>query len=156
MRIALHRDFLDQNVGINVIADLDTLYLSGLRGPSAVRYAIYDFGASQIISPDINVETVKHSPVYAGEDPSLSLHPPVNPFQGDMVRIGNIMQRHVRHIENHVPEIGPFFVSLTTEDATKRLTARRALRRFQDIRSKLTSAQLAGEVTGRYWFDGKI
>ncbi|RDB30827.1 hypothetical protein Hypma_005798 [Hypsizygus marmoreus] len=157
-RIA-HCDFLEQNTGIDVIADLEATYLEGLRDPSVTRYTIYDFNYSLIYPLETILEDVRDTRFYHWGLRRLHTptDPSVNPFEVDMAYVGGLLQRYVRHIENLVPEIGPFFDSLTvTSDTGKPLTARQALQRIRDIKAGMSTELLNTAVTTRYWRDGVV
>jgi hypothetical protein len=89
-----------------------------------------------------------------------------------MLSLGIELQRHVRvsdtfptcsdvhsafnytqHLENIIPELGPFFDKMTT--VHQPLTAQEALAEFRQIQSRLTPSQLSQEVTTRWWRKGK-
>ncbi|KAG6827839.1 hypothetical protein H0H92_010299 [Tricholoma furcatifolium] len=122
----VHNDFDPQNTGINVITNEEAWYLPGLRNSEQVRYAIYDFGYSEIYPVDESL------------------------FSGEMRILGSILQFYARHLESTIPALGPFFDDLTC-DSEKVLTARQALERFHDIKNSLTPGQLASPVHGREW-----
>ncbi|KAG6829196.1 hypothetical protein H0H92_005397 [Tricholoma furcatifolium] len=155
-RIA-HSDFLPQNCGSNVLADVRAYYLPNLRKPGEIRYALYDFGASYLLPSDTDVNTAMIMPIYLNEEPGKHQHPLFNPFRHDIRRIGGVMGSYVRVLEKEIPAIGPFFDSLMSEDPTKQPSASQALLEFRKISSSLTTEQLNAEVTGRYWNeDGNI
>jgi hypothetical protein len=144
-----------------------------MRDPSTARYAIYDFGYSLIYPYETVLEDVTETRFLNFELRDLPIPDgPYNPFQEDIAFLGMTLQRWVRvrlllifaasrliqlqsqHIENIVPEIGPFFESMINSDAKKRFTARQALEEFQRIKTKLTPSQLNHEVTGIHWENG--
>ncbi|KAG6829188.1 hypothetical protein H0H92_005388 [Tricholoma furcatifolium] len=155
-RIA-HNDFLEQNCGYNILADVRACYLPNLRKPGDIRYALYDFGASYLLPPGTDVNTAMIMPIYLNEEPGKHQHPLYNPFRHDIRRVGDIMGRYVRVLENEIPALGPFFDSLMSEDPAKQPSASQALLEFREISSSLTTEQLHAEVRGRFWDeDGKI
>ncbi|KAG6915046.1 hypothetical protein DXG01_013712 [Tephrocybe rancida] len=154
-RIA-HNDFISENCGVNVLADTRASYLSNMREPSEVRYAVYDFGASFILRPDADIETAMVMPLYVGEEPGKQQHPLFNPFHGDIEKVGRVLGRYVRVLEATIPSLGPFFDSMTAEDPASRPSASQALFEFRRICSSLTPTQLSSEFTGRLWEKGRI
>ncbi|TFK33835.1 hypothetical protein BDQ12DRAFT_738577 [Crucibulum laeve] len=132
-RIA-HCDLLEPNTDLNVLATMRADCLEGL------------------LLEDVTVTKFLHF--------GLRGHPtppgPYNPFHFDILCLGVMLQRWVRHIEDVVPNIGPFFESMVTDDIIKRFTARQALNNFRDIYSRLSLSQLDSLVTGRQWLDGHI
>jgi hypothetical protein len=92
-----HCDFLEQNTGINVIADTTKRYKKGLRDTSLTRYAIYDFGYSLIYPYQTALEEIKETRFL---DYGLRRLPtpaaPYNPFTEDVAFVGAILQRWVR------------------------------------------------------------
>ncbi|KAF8971814.1 hypothetical protein BDZ97DRAFT_1650543 [Flammula alnicola] len=147
-----HADLLAQNVGMNIAARASRFDLSGMRDPSATRYAVYDFGNSSLYPLGTPLEDIWETK-YAGfylrglPDPEG----PYKPFPLDMLGLGLVLQRHVRHVENIVPELGPFFDRMVEEDENTRFTARQALMHFRNLYSRLTPEQLAHEFITRYW-----
>jgi len=81
---------------------------------------------------------------------------PYNPFQAEMLSVGKVVQRRVRHIEDIIPEFGPFFDRMMEEDPMKRLTAHQALEQFYDIFASLSKAQLESKVVNKCWENGKV
>ncbi|KAF9457534.1 hypothetical protein BDZ94DRAFT_201523 [Collybia nuda] len=155
-RIA-HVDFLERNTGINVLVYTNAEYVKGLRNTSVTRYAIYDFGGSLIYPEDTILEDVHSNEFFNFRLRGYETPPgPWNPFQVDILFLGCVLECWVRHIEDIVPEIGPFFDSMVTEDTHKRFTARQALQEFQKIRSQLSPSQLGSLVTNRFWQDGVV
>ena len=59
-RIA-HCDFLEQNMGINILVDVYLDEAKGLREPSTTQYALYDFGYSLIYPPETALDDVKET-----------------------------------------------------------------------------------------------
>ncbi|TFK31819.1 hypothetical protein BDQ12DRAFT_639562 [Crucibulum laeve] len=155
-RIA-HCDLLPQNTGMNVLYVSYAAYVTGLRDPSVSHYAIFDFGWSLIYPYDTvleDVEVLGHCrfPIRGLPTPSG----PCNPFAFDVISLGIMLQRWVRHIEGIVPDIGPFFDSMVDSDTTQRFTARQALLHFRNIYSRLSLSQLNSLVTGQFWDEGHV
>ncbi|TFK34375.1 hypothetical protein BDQ12DRAFT_738249 [Crucibulum laeve] len=155
----VHCDFSEQNTGMNVLTNVHASYLTGLRDLCVSQYAIYDFGWSLIypyntVLEDVTVTT--HFNFSFHLRGLLTPSGPHNPFQVDVLSVGLILLRWVRHIEDVVPDIGPFFDSMVTSDTTKRFTARQALLEFRKIHSRLSLSQLDSLVTGRFWDNGRI
>ncbi|KAF9457533.1 hypothetical protein BDZ94DRAFT_1272850 [Collybia nuda] len=156
LRIA-HTDFLEQNTGINVLVDTRGTFLTGLRDTSVTRYAIYDFGGSLIYPEDTILENAQTDEFLNFRLRGYETPPgPWNPFQVDILFLGCILERWVRHIEDIVPEIGPFFDLMVTNDLSKRFTARQALQEFRRIHEQLSTSQLDSLVTNRFWDNGVI
>jgi len=153
----VHRDCLAQNAGYNVCVEMyQGSDITGTRRPSEARYALYDFGASLLYAKDTPLETTHpgwkdwgwrirgvHAPSH-----------PYSPFQFDVWCLGLVLQRYVRHIENIVPELGPFFSKITDLHPSQGFTAQQALAEFKRIYSGLTPSQLAEPVTTRRWKNG--
>ncbi|TFK33525.1 hypothetical protein BDQ12DRAFT_715773 [Crucibulum laeve] len=155
-RIA-HCDLLEPNTGVNVLAPMHILYLKGICDPAVAKYAIYDFGQSVIypyntVLEDVTVTKFLHFDLRGCPTPPG----PHNPFHFDVLCLGVMLQNRVRHIEDIVPDIGPFFDSMITDDTTKRFTARQALHEFREIYLRLSPSQLDSLVTGRLWLDGHV
>jgi hypothetical protein len=95
-RIA-HCDFLEQNTGINILADTRIWYLKGMRDPSTTRYAIYDFGYSLIYPYETVLEDVTETQFLNFDLRDLPIPSgPYNPFQADVAFLGVTLQRWVR------------------------------------------------------------
>jgi len=149
-RIA-HCDFVPQNTGVNVIVDVNRRFAEGFRDPVMTKYAVYDFGHSLIYPADTDIQDVRDTRYYGRTDPFSET---LNPFQLDMLLVGETLQAVVRVIEHDVPAIGPFFDLLVTEDAERRLTAPQAFNMFQQIRAGIGASELRRKVIGRYWRKG--
>ncbi|KAF9478085.1 hypothetical protein BDN70DRAFT_68212 [Pholiota conissans] len=153
----VHFDFLDQNLGVNVLADANALQPKGLLDRSVTRYALFDFGNSKQYSSDISIDRIQDTRFFGFE---LRGYPipdePYNPFQVEMLSVGDVLQRRVRHIENIVPELGPFFDAMMDADPKKRLTARQALNSFNKMYSNLSESQLNHGVTTLTWDNGVV
>ncbi|KIM36284.1 hypothetical protein M413DRAFT_449331 [Hebeloma cylindrosporum] len=152
-----HLDFLAQNVGHNVCISQDKIDDStGTHRPSETKYAVYDFGGA-IIYPEDTPLSITHPEWQTwGWKLRNILVPtePYSPFQFDMLALGLVLQRYVRHIENIIPELGPFFDRMTDPTPSKNFTAQEALAEFQRIQSHLTPSQLSQRVTTRIWRKG--
>ncbi|KIM36290.1 hypothetical protein M413DRAFT_319948 [Hebeloma cylindrosporum] len=153
-----HGDFLCQNSGYNAcVNSLKDDILTGVRNPSETWYAIYDFGASTMFPKEISLEDAvdPQCPRIGWKLRGLEIPTePYNPFQYDMLSLGIELQQHVRHLENIIPELGPFFDKLTT--VHKPPSAQEALAEFRRIRSGLSPSQLSHEVTTRWWRRGEV
>ena len=92
-RIA-HCDFIEQNTGMNVISDVNTWFMEGLRESETTEYTLFDFGHSVIYPLETNIRDVWETRYFRvpGEWPG----PPRNPFQVDMFLVGRTMQRYLR------------------------------------------------------------
>ncbi|KDR85852.1 hypothetical protein GALMADRAFT_132495 [Galerina marginata CBS 339.88] len=152
-----HGDFLDQNAGMNVCQHTQQFDLLGLREPSVTRYALYDFGNSSLYPHDVTIEEIRETKFFNFDYRRLpSPKEPYNPFPVDVISLGFVLQVHVRHIENIIPELGPFFDRMVDDIPENRPTARQALEDFRSIYSDLTPSQLAQEVTTYFWIDGVV
>ncbi|TFK34376.1 hypothetical protein BDQ12DRAFT_726921 [Crucibulum laeve] len=130
-------------------------YLTGVQDPSVSHYATFDFGWSLIYPYDTGLEDVAVSGHCRFRIRGLPTPPgPCNPFSFDVISLGIMLQRWVRHIEDIVPDIGPFFDSMVDSDTTQSFITRQALLHFLDIRSRLSLSQLDSLVTGRFWDEG--
>ncbi|KAF8899593.1 hypothetical protein CPB84DRAFT_1780143 [Gymnopilus junonius] len=148
-----HGDLISQNIGMNVLYTRHD-FPKGLRNPGEVRYAVYDFDNTLLFPSNVEKENIQvtRSIVFEfGPNPSG----PYNPFKADVLQLGMTLQTRIRHIEDTVPEIGPFFDYMLDSDEAKRPTARDAHMRFLEIYRGLSSAQLEAEVTYHLWKNGK-
>ncbi|PPQ80569.1 hypothetical protein CVT25_001603 [Psilocybe cyanescens] len=147
-----------ENTGMNVICGFIALISAkGLRNPSEVRYALLDFGASQMFPCDTVIEDMTSTrrlnyrlrglPVVKGSH---------NPFKSDVAFLGSGLQTRIRHIENVVPELGPFFDQMVIMTDEKQLTASQALSRFLEIYSSLSPEQLQALVIATHWRKDKL
>ncbi|KAF8174929.1 hypothetical protein BJ912DRAFT_909635 [Pholiota molesta] len=153
----VHFDFLSQNLGINVLSNVNKWWAKGLLQRSVTRYALFDFGQSKQYPLDIPIDEVQDTRFFGFD---LRGYPepegPYNPFQVEMLSVGDVLQRNVRHIENIIPTLGPFFDAMMNPDATKRLTARQALNNFQKIYSSLSKSELNTQVVNLFWDNGVV
>ncbi|KIM47407.1 hypothetical protein M413DRAFT_439078 [Hebeloma cylindrosporum] len=153
-----HGDFQDQNAGLNIVAHSYKYFALGLRDPAVARYAVYDFGNSQRYSRNVSVRDFRATPWYNFQN-VLRIKAPTgafNPFALDVLSFALVLQRRVRHIENIIPAIGPYFDRLILTDDAERPTAHEALVEFRQILSQTTSSQLSEKVTTLFWEDGKV
>ncbi|KAJ3506461.1 hypothetical protein NLJ89_g6854 [Agrocybe chaxingu] len=154
-RIA-HCDFIEKNTGLNAVVNCDIDNVPGLRDPAVAKYALFDFGNCSIYPKDTDITSVvetRHFNFYLRDLETEQDH--WNPFEVDIIFLGAELQFLVRHIENFVPEIGPFLEKMTNVDNPKRPTAREALQEFRRIYSGLTSPQLSQEIETAWWTNGK-
>ncbi|KDR85782.1 hypothetical protein GALMADRAFT_234858 [Galerina marginata CBS 339.88] len=153
----VHADFLEQNTAMDVIYCDAKLYSKGLRQLSSTRYALIDFDNSRQYPPNIPIEQIQETRFwnfYLRDLPEPQ--GAYNPFQVDIISLGLILQRWVRHIEDIVPELGPFFDHMVTNDPEQLFTARQALAKFNNIYHSLSKSQLDEVVINRWWQDGII
>lgn len=93
----VHFDFLEQNLGINVLANVNVDYVTGLLDPSATKYALFDFGASKQYSSDCVIEDVKETRFFNFRLRDMPTpEGAYNPFQVEMYSVGLVLQRNVR------------------------------------------------------------
>ncbi|KJA19245.1 hypothetical protein HYPSUDRAFT_44512 [Hypholoma sublateritium FD-334 SS-4] len=153
----VHFDFLEQNLGINVLSDVNQPYITGLLDPSVTKYALFDFGHSKQYPLDCDINEVEETRFF-GFDLRGMHEPegPYNPFQVEMYSVGLVLQINIRHVEHVVPELGPFFDAMLEDSPAKRLTARQALHAFQKIYESLSDEQLHAKVDMLLWEHGKI
>ncbi|KDR85783.1 hypothetical protein GALMADRAFT_84930 [Galerina marginata CBS 339.88] len=153
----VHADFLEQNTAMNVIYPDGRWFIRGLRDPQATRYALIDFGFSKKYPVDIPIDETEEDRDYNfGTRGIPEPRNPYNPFKVDIIGMGLILQRWVRHLEDIVPELGDFFDGMVTGDFEKRFTARQALLRFNEVYSSLSKFQLNHEVANRWWEGGQV
>jgi len=152
-----HGDFLGQNAGMNIVMNCNKFFAPGLRDPSVTEYVVYDFGNSQLYPRDVSLRDFRATPSF-NFDLHCMLEPigPFNPFAADFLSVALVLQRRVRHIENVVPAIGPYFDNLVSTDNDKRPTAHEALVEFRRILSQTNSSQLAEKITTLTWEDGVV
>ena len=86
--------FLEQNIGINILADTRSWNLTVMRDLTTTQYAIYDFGCSFIYPNETVLEDVGETRfLHFG----LRLLPipsgPYNPFKADVGFVGIKLQR---------------------------------------------------------------
>ncbi|KIM47415.1 hypothetical protein M413DRAFT_62165, partial [Hebeloma cylindrosporum] len=150
-----HGDILGQNVGMNIVAHSNKYNATGRRDPSVTRYAVYDFGNSQLYPRDVSLRDFRATPHFNFSNYDLPFPTgPFNPFAVDFLGMALLLQRRVRHIENIIPAIGPYFDRLILTDEAERPTAHEALVEFRQILSQTTPSQLSEKVTTLLWEDG--
>jgi len=178
----VHYDFLEQNMGMNLVVEfIHSHTLKDVRDRAIIKYALIDFGHSMSYPLDTVIEDVRETRFFGFSMRGLPQpEGPYNPFQAEMLSVGDVLQREVRvrrslrhsdfiflwrthfsvffflkqHIEDIIPEFGPFFDRMMEEDPKKRLTAVQALEQFYDIFASLSTAQLESKVVNRYWQNG--
>ncbi|KIM36293.1 hypothetical protein M413DRAFT_320168 [Hebeloma cylindrosporum] len=154
-----HLDFLAQNAGYNVCISKDKSYAAtGTRHPSEAKYAVYDFGGA-ILYPEETPLSITNPKWQTWGWRLRNIRVPTepyNPFQFDMLALGLVLQRYVRHIEKIIPELGPFFDRMTDPTPSKNFTAKEALAEFRRIQSQLTPSQLSRRITTRLWRQGLV
>ncbi|KAF8174927.1 hypothetical protein BJ912DRAFT_39413 [Pholiota molesta] len=152
-----HADFYEQNIGTNVITDWPKIQPPGIRDPSSVRYAVYDFDGSEIYPLEMPLEDIWETK-YAGFQLRGLPTPegPYHPFPLDVLALGQVLERRIRHIQNLVPELGPFFDGMIDRDETRRFTARQALIEFNKIYSNLSDDQLSQPVKFFLWRKNRV
>ncbi|KAG6846672.1 hypothetical protein H0H93_012531, partial [Arthromyces matolae] len=123
----VHNDVLAQNGGINVITNKYAWYLEGLRDPSLVLYALYDFGNALI------------HPTY-DDDWSMK----------EIYYVGHMLDLPFRHLQSTIPSLGLLLDDMQREDGLG-LTARVSLLRFLEIKASLTKEQIESPVHDRMW-----
>ncbi|KAH9483631.1 hypothetical protein JR316_0003101 [Psilocybe cubensis] len=157
----VHLDCLTQNIGMNaVLESSETSRRTGLRDPKEVRYALFDFGASEIFPEDTNIEEARIS----RRDLNFGLHGvppesvtfPYNPFRMDVAFMGNSLETYVRHLENRIPELGPFFDSLVDVNDPNQLSASQAFSRFTNICNGLSPEVANAPNEAFIWQDGAV
>ncbi|KAH9483629.1 hypothetical protein JR316_0003099 [Psilocybe cubensis] len=155
----VHLDFLVQNIGMNVVIQHTEMFRrTGLRKRDEVRYALFDFGASVAFPEDTVIEdTFTTDYLWFGvhniqED---SVKYPYNPFKADIAFLGTALQTYVTHIENLVPELGPFFESLIDMNDPKQLSASQALAKFTDICDRISPDVAQASFDTRAWKNGQ-
>jgi hypothetical protein len=93
----VHFDFLSQNLGINVLSNVNKWWTKGLLQRSVTRYALFDFGQSKQYPLDIPIDEVQDTRFFGFD---LRGYPepegPYNPFQVEMLSVGDVLQRNVR------------------------------------------------------------
>ncbi|KIM47414.1 hypothetical protein M413DRAFT_199530 [Hebeloma cylindrosporum] len=152
-----HGDFLDQNMGLNIATNSNKFFLIGLRDPSVTRYAVYDFGNSEIYPRDVSLRDFRANPWFKFSNYGLPFrNGPFNPFAVDFLSVIILLQCRVRHIENIVPAVGPYFDRLMSYDDDSRPTAREALVDFRQIVSQLSVTQISEKISTHYWKDGVV
>ncbi|KAH9483626.1 hypothetical protein JR316_0003096 [Psilocybe cubensis] len=157
----VHFDCLAQNIGMNAVLETsESSRRTGLRNPKEVRYALFDFGASEVFPEDTIIEEARTS----RRDPHFGLHGvsfntisfPYNPFRMDVAFMGTCLQTYVRHLENRIPELGPFFDSLVDINNPNQLSAKQALDRFVEIFNALSPELASAPCDGFIWKDGVV
>lgn len=158
---------------MNVLPNVHKTYPIDLVDRSVTKYALFDFGHSKQYPLDCDIEGVEETRFF-NFDLRGMVKPQgaYNPFQVEMYSVGLVLQRHVRvstneernisrshvsfqqHIENIVPELGPFFDAMLDDIPSKRLTARDALNELNKIYKSLSKAQLNSKVTMLFWHRG--
>ncbi|KAG6843242.1 hypothetical protein H0H93_001757, partial [Arthromyces matolae] len=121
-----HNDVLAQNAGVNVMTNNYAWFLEGLRDPSEVRYAVYDFGHSVIHPTDENWSAK------------------------EMKSVGRMFDIPFRHLQAQVPSFGLLLDHMQGSEDGLGLTSRQALERFQEIKSS-SREQLESPVHNRTW-----
>uniref|UniRef100_A0A8H7Y1E6 Protein kinase domain-containing protein n=1 Tax=Psilocybe cubensis TaxID=181762 RepID=A0A8H7Y1E6_PSICU len=154
----VHLDCLPQNIGMNaVLESSETSRRTGLRDPKEVRYALFDFSASEVFPEDTILEeahTSRRDLNFALHDvPPETISYPFNPFRVDVAFMGTCLQTYVRHLENRIPELGPFFDSLVHVNDPNQLSAKQALARFTDIFNDLSPEVASAPCDGFIWED---
>ncbi|KIM47406.1 hypothetical protein M413DRAFT_22085 [Hebeloma cylindrosporum] len=129
----------------------------GLRDPSVTRYAVYDFGGSEIYPREVSLRDFRANPWFKFSNYGLPFRDgPFNPFAVDFLSVVILLQCRVRHIENIVPAVGPYFDRLMSYDDDNRPTAREALVDFRQIISQLSASQLSEKISTHYWEDDGV
>jgi hypothetical protein len=92
-----HADFYEQNIGTNVITDWPKIQPPGIRDPSSVRYAVYDFDGSEIYPLEMPLEDIWETK-YAGFQLRGLPTPegPYHPFPLDVLALGQVLERRIR------------------------------------------------------------
>ncbi|KAH9478695.1 hypothetical protein JR316_0009153 [Psilocybe cubensis] len=149
----VHLDFLGQNTSMNVILDdREPITQRGLRRPGEVRYALIDFGNAIVFPEDTIIENVIATrPLNYWLRDLPKIDGAYNPFKADIAFLGAELEYKVRHIENIIPELGPFFENLKSMMDDTQFTAPQALFRFLEIYNNLTPEQLQMPVVTRTW-----
>ncbi|KIM47409.1 hypothetical protein M413DRAFT_199466 [Hebeloma cylindrosporum] len=151
-----HGDILGQNVGMNIVAHSNKYNATGRRDPSVTRYAVYDFGNSQLYPRDVSLRDFRATPHFNFSNYDLPFPTgPFNPFAVDFLGVALLLQRRVRHVENFVPALGPYFDRLILVDEDKRPSASEALLEFREILSQLSASQLSEKITTLTWEKGR-
>jgi len=145
-------------MGMNLVVEfIHSHTLKNVRDRATIKYALIDFGHSMSYPLDTVIEDVRETRFFGFSMRGLPQpEGPYNPFQAEMLSVGDVLQREVRHIEDIIPEFGPFFDRMMEEDPKRRLTARQALQQFYDIFASLSKTQLESKVVNRYWENGKV
>ncbi|KAF9561605.1 hypothetical protein CPC08DRAFT_425200 [Agrocybe pediades] len=157
-RIA-HFDFLEQNAAVNALYTSSRARqgtIPGLRDPASVRYALIDFSCSSMYPLDVPLDDARdtrevRSGMIAIRDPVVE---PYNPFAVDFHSCADIIEQWTRHIENIVPDLGPFFDKITTINYKRGSQASEALQSFMEIYSKLSPSTLRQEIGTWRWRSG--
>uniref|UniRef100_A0A8H8CKR3 Protein kinase domain-containing protein n=1 Tax=Psilocybe cubensis TaxID=181762 RepID=A0A8H8CKR3_PSICU len=154
----VHLDFLCQNTSMNVILDdYELLKTKGLRRPGEVKYALIDFGNAVVYPEDTVIKNVVATrPLNYWLRSLPEIEGPYNPFKADIAFLGSQMEYKVRHIENIIPEIGPFFDNLKGMMDDTQFTALQALSRFLEIYESLTPEQLQTPLVTKAWKNGEL
>jgi len=94
----VHYDFLEQNMGMNLVVEfIHSHTLKDVRDRAIIKYALIDFGHSMSYPLDTVIEDVRETRFFGFSMRGLPQpEGPYNPFQAEMLSVGDVLQREVR------------------------------------------------------------
>ncbi|KAF9035560.1 hypothetical protein BJ165DRAFT_1509985 [Panaeolus papilionaceus] len=149
----VHRDLTDTNTCINVISKVGEWFVEGRCNPKDALYAVLDFGHSVAYPLESNLDEITTTLCYGTE---LKPHGERNPFKLEMYWVGRMLQRHVRVVEEFIPEIAPYFDNIIEADEAHRPSAKEALEQFRQLQASLSVEQLQKPLKYRFWKEGRL